>query len=93
MKSSIFLILLFLFASLKGNAQEWIQQISNTSSDLSSVYFVNKKLGFAVGTNGVILKTNDGLLNLQVLITTFFLFVSLILSLVLQLAPMNCLRR
>jgi photosystem II stability/assembly factor-like uncharacterized protein len=45
---------------LSVNAQAWITQQSNTFSNLWDVQFLNSKLGFAVGSEGVILKTIDG---------------------------------
>jgi photosystem II stability/assembly factor-like uncharacterized protein len=41
-------------------SQDWIQQQTNTTADLSSIYFVNPNLGWAVGSDGTILKTTDG---------------------------------
>ncbi len=60
MKNSTLLIILLNLIVLSGYSQDWIKQQSNTSSDLTSVYFVNAKLGFVVGSSGTILKTTDG---------------------------------
>src|SRR5690606_13884661 len=38
----------------------WITQNSNSTSYLTSVYFVNSKIGYAVGSSGTILATMDG---------------------------------
>lgn len=37
-----------------------MQQQTNTTADLNSIYFVNPNLGWAVGSDGTILKTTDG---------------------------------
>lgn len=60
MKKLFLLIFFFCSIILSGNAQAWITQQSNTSSDLWDIQFVNAKIGFAVGADGVILKTIDG---------------------------------
>ena len=39
---------------------EWTQQESGTTSHLNDVFFVNDITGWAVGSNGTILKTSDG---------------------------------
>ncbi len=41
-------------------SQDWIQQQTNSTADLSSIYFVNPNLGWAVGSEGTILKTTNG---------------------------------
>lgn len=56
----ILFIFFLLFSILNGYGQGWLKQQSNTDSHLRSVYFVNSKIGFAVGQNGIILKTTDG---------------------------------
>jgi len=48
------------FIFLKGNSQSWIRQESNINTDLLDIHFINQEIGFAVGNNGVILKTSDG---------------------------------
>ncbi len=45
---------------LNAFSQEWIQQQTNSTADLSSVCFVNPNLGWAVGSEGTILKTTNG---------------------------------
>lgn len=57
-----FVFLFAMFASNLVNAQ-WFQQVSGTTANLNSVYFINDSTGFAVGDSGVILKTSDGGLN------------------------------
>ena len=57
-----FVFLFVMFASNLVNAQ-WFQQVSGTTANLNSVYFINDSTGFAVGDSGVILKTNNGGLN------------------------------
>ncbi|MBI5215421.1 MAG: T9SS type A sorting domain-containing protein [Ignavibacteriae bacterium] len=55
-----FLILL-LASSLTLIAEEpWFSQNSGTSSNLRSVFFANKLVGYAAGEGGVILKTTNG---------------------------------
>ena len=57
-----FVFLFVMFASNLVNAQ-WFQQVSGTTANLNSVYFINDSTGFVVGDSGVILKTNNGGLN------------------------------
>jgi len=45
---------------LNAYPQDWIKQKTNTNADLSSVFFINPDLGWAVGSEGTILKTTDG---------------------------------
>lgn len=42
------------------NAKSWQQQEVPTQSTLTSVYFINEKIGWVVGHDAVILKTIDG---------------------------------
>lgn len=42
------------------NAQTWTAQTSGTSAGLSSVHFSSATKGWAVGSSGVIIHTNDG---------------------------------
>ncbi len=54
-------LVLLLISSLPLFAEEpWFSQNSGTSSNLKSVYFANKLVGYAVGEGGVILKTTNG---------------------------------
>lgn len=39
---------------------EWTPQVSGTTAHLNDVFFVNDMTGWAVGSNGTILKTTDG---------------------------------
>ena len=41
----------------------WINQVGAETNYLFSVYFINDSTGFAVGTNGLILKTTNGGIN------------------------------
>ena len=54
------LFILFLLANINIVNAQWNSQTGNTSEDLHDTYFVNTSLGFAVGDNGVILKTTNG---------------------------------
>ncbi len=38
----------------------WIQQNSNTTNRLLSVYFIDNQTGWAGGDDGILLKTTDG---------------------------------
>lgn len=40
--------------------QDWRQQQTNTNADLNSIFFINHDIGWAVGSEGTILKTTDG---------------------------------
>lgn len=60
MKRLFPIIQLILFFSYVCFAQEWEIQTSNTTSNLTDVYFVSSETGFAVGSSGTILKTVDG---------------------------------
>jgi photosystem II stability/assembly factor-like uncharacterized protein len=59
MKRSLTLVVI-LFLTSKLVLSQWTQQISGISTHLNDVYFLNADTGFAVGDNGVILKTSDG---------------------------------
>jgi photosystem II stability/assembly factor-like uncharacterized protein len=59
MKKTILTFLVVILLSSYSFSQ-WINQISNTTTDLNSVYFLNKDTGFVVGKSSVILKTIDG---------------------------------
>lgn len=54
--------LLYAFVLIAGtlNAQTWTAQTSGTSAGLSSVHFSSATKGWAVGSSGVIIHTNDG---------------------------------
>jgi photosystem II stability/assembly factor-like uncharacterized protein len=58
----LYVALIVAFASPPSFAQEprWQVQNSGVTSDLGSVSFVNDQLGFAAGSNGIILRTKDG---------------------------------
>ncbi len=45
---------------LNAYPQDWMQQQTNTNADLNSIFFINPDLGWAVGSEGTILKTTDG---------------------------------
>ncbi|NTW24845.1 MAG: T9SS type A sorting domain-containing protein [Lentimicrobium sp.] len=45
---------------LSAYSQDWIMQQTNTTADLNSICFVNPDLGWAVGSDGTILKTING---------------------------------
>ncbi|MFH1119052.1 MAG: YCF48-related protein [Bacteroidota bacterium] len=45
---------------LNAFSQDWVQQQTNTTADLSSIYFFDPNLGWAVGSEGTILKTTNG---------------------------------
>ncbi len=58
---SVFFFLLITHASLHtAFASSWIRQPSGTMSWLQSVYFIDQSRGWVAGSNGVLLKTNDG---------------------------------
>ncbi|MEI7897762.1 MAG: YCF48-related protein [bacterium] len=57
-KLLIIVILLLTFNTL--SAQKWTVLASGTDNALNSVYFTNADSGYAVGTNGTILKTMNG---------------------------------
>jgi len=59
MKKSAILLFLFLVCFIFSFGQ-WTQQVSNTTSVLNDVFFLNDLAGFAVGDNGIFLKTLDG---------------------------------
>jgi photosystem II stability/assembly factor-like uncharacterized protein len=56
----ILIISLFLITDSLG---QWVQQNSGTINKLSSVYFTDVNVGYAVGDSGTILHTTDGGLN------------------------------
>jgi photosystem II stability/assembly factor-like uncharacterized protein len=58
-------IVLILVAMLTSNIvhSQWFQQVSGTTENLNSVYFINDSNGFVVGNSGTILKTTNGGLN------------------------------
>ena len=60
MKRAVLLFQFVFLAILNLQAQAWNSQESNTNSNLRSIFFINANYGFAVGTDGVILKTTDG---------------------------------
>ncbi|GAP43286.1 protein containing Por secretion system C-terminal sorting domain [Lentimicrobium saccharophilum] len=60
MKKSALLFHLLLPVCFSCFSQTWVKQESNTTSDLYSLYFINTDTGFASGSNGTIIKTNDG---------------------------------
>ena len=43
----------------------WATQNSNTTLDLTSVYFIDENTGYAVGDSGVIVKTTNGITGLS----------------------------
>jgi photosystem II stability/assembly factor-like uncharacterized protein len=57
-KSAILLFLLLVFSNV--SFSQWTQQQSNTTSNLTDVFFLNDSVGFAVGGGGVFLKTVNG---------------------------------
>jgi photosystem II stability/assembly factor-like uncharacterized protein len=58
----LYVALIVAFASPPSFAQEprWQVQKSGVTNDLRSVSFVNDQLGFAAGSQGIILRTKDG---------------------------------
>lgn len=50
-------------------SQTWVQQVSNTSANLTSVYFIDINTGYACGSGGVIVKTTNSGVNWVVLTT------------------------
>ncbi len=57
MKKIIIIFLLFL--SIKSYSQ-WTQIPTPTNEYLTDIYFTNENIGYCIGLNGIILKTNDG---------------------------------
>jgi len=58
-----FLFFSFLFAFLFANTKaqiNWTSQISNTYENLNGIYLVDLNTAYAVGNNGVVLKTTNG---------------------------------
>lgn len=61
MKNNIVSIALALLAVVTAAAgQSWVPQRSNTTETLEAVWFTEPNRGFAAGSNGAFLKTNDG---------------------------------
>lgn len=54
------IMVLMLFINEGYIFSQWSSQISNTSSDLNSVYFINNQLGWITCDNGSILRTVNG---------------------------------
>jgi photosystem II stability/assembly factor-like uncharacterized protein len=59
-KTLLFAFVLFTGTFTTLNAQTWTAQTSGTSAGLSSVHFSSPTKGWAVGSSGVIIHTNDG---------------------------------
>lgn len=57
MKKKIFIIIFFINISIFAG---WEKLKSNTNEWLTDAYFVDDFIGYAVGTNGTIIKTIDG---------------------------------
>ena len=53
----IFLLVFLLSISVSA---QWYQQNSNVTLNLNSIFFINVNLGWAVGDEGIVLKTTDG---------------------------------
>ena len=53
------LVIGILFFGYQVNAQTWVSLNSGSSSDLRGVHFPSESIGYAVGTDGTILKTGD----------------------------------
>lgn len=53
-------LFLMLCVSLGTFAQNWVAVNSGTSNPLRHVHFVNTQVGWAVGSNGTVLKSTDG---------------------------------
>lgn len=57
----VFFSLVFgFFLMLNTFSQNWIQQQTNSTADLNSIFFVDPDLGWAVGSEGTVLKTTNG---------------------------------
>jgi len=57
------LLILSAFILIENSYSQWIMLNSSTSSNLSSVCFVNNSTGFVAGDNGLIIKTTNGGIN------------------------------
>jgi photosystem II stability/assembly factor-like uncharacterized protein len=57
LRSLLFITALFIFSSLHG---QWTLQESNTSADITDIFFLEDNTGFAVGDSGIFLKTVNG---------------------------------
>lgn len=57
MKKTLFIFLVITLYNI--SAQEWKKQNSPTSEALYDVFFIDKMKGWAVGNNGVVLRTTD----------------------------------
>jgi photosystem II stability/assembly factor-like uncharacterized protein len=55
----IFILAILIFVCIFANAQ-WVIQTSNTVNILNNVFFVDAKIGWAVGDGGIILKSING---------------------------------
>jgi photosystem II stability/assembly factor-like uncharacterized protein len=60
MKKLFLLVQLITILNLYGFTQDWTKQESYTNSELRSVFFITKDVGFVTGYNGTILKTTNG---------------------------------
>jgi len=66
MRKTITITILTLVSWLNGNSQPgigWEFQISGTTNNLNSIYFITESSGCIVGDGGIILQTTDGGLN------------------------------
>jgi len=58
MANYIYILTLLIFFSVKISAQ-WYQQNSGTTTNLTSIYFIDANTGWTCGSNGIILKTTN----------------------------------
>lgn len=54
------LIVLFFVQNILFAQSGWIEQVSGTTQDLTSIFFTDINNGFIVGKAGTLLKTTDG---------------------------------
>ena len=57
------IILIFLISAALSAQPGWIQQVSGTSQNLNSVFFLDVNTGFIAANNGIFLKTTNGGIN------------------------------
>ena len=57
---AVVLLLVLVTANVEGQVGEWARQRTGTLAWLHSVYFINQNRGFAVGSRGTLLMTDDG---------------------------------
>jgi photosystem II stability/assembly factor-like uncharacterized protein len=57
---TLYVFLISMLAITEINAQSWVEQVSGTYSQLTSVYFLDSEIGYVVGSEGTVLKTING---------------------------------